>query len=340
MQLFITIDYEIFFGKPTEDIHEYLIKPTNRFIQLLNTYNIKCVVFVDAGYLYAMKRQKNIFKSLSDAYTEIVTQLQSIELMGHEIGFHIHPHWEDCYFDGIKWKMNLSRYKLADYTQQQAENIFQKYYSLLQSLLTRQIVSYRAGGWCLEPFQHIKDVMKQCGLYIDSTVYPNGYLNNQTHQFNFKQYPKKEFWRFENHPKHENANGYFYEIPFTTYLTPPSLYWSVLKNSIINKLKKNNSGEGVHSNIKSILKKLFTKTLQPVSIDALKSIWVLQTFKQHEKNQSQIFCMIGHPKCFGEDTYKNLSALIIYAKNKHEFTTFFRAFPNPKPEEKNSSTAY
>lgn len=340
MKLFITIDYEIFFGKPTDDIHEYLIKPTNRFIQLLNTYNIKCVVFVDAGYLFALKRQKNIFKQLSIAYNDIVTQLQSIELMGHEIGFHIHPHWEDCYFDGIKWQMNLTRYKIADYTKQQAENIFKKYYSNLQSILTHQIVSYRAGGWCLEPFQHIKDIMKQCGLYIDSTVYPNGYSKNVTHQFNFKQYPKKELWRFNNNPKNENADGYFYEIPFTTYFTPPSLYWSVLKNTIVNRFKKNNSGEGVAPNFKAILKKLFTKTLQPVSIDTLKCIWLLQTFKQHEKKQSQIFCMIGHPKCFGDDTYKNLLALIMYAKPKHSFSTFFNAFPKPIPDEKQSSIIY
>ena len=341
MQIFISLDYEVFFLKPSSDIEQSLIDPTHRFHEILSKSQTKAIFFVDAGFLYALKRQSNNFEKLAKDYAAIVAQLQYLEMHGHEIALHIHPHWEDSYYDGFRWKMNLSRYKLADFKKIEAEEIFKKYFQELQSILTHQIVSYRAGGWCLEPFSYIKDAMKEAGIYIDSTVYPDGYAKTTTHNYDFRNYPKKEIWRFTSSPAIEDKNGYFFEIPFSSHQLPPILYWKVLFNKILKRIKNSDEGQGVKPSFKEVLKKLFTKNTDPVSIDAFKSQLLLRSFKTAEQKGQKYFCVIGHPKCFSDDTYKNLQQFLGYAKHQgHIISTYAKIFTVDKVSQKQTSIVY
>ena len=341
MKIFIILDYEVFFFKPSSDIEQSLINPTQRFHEILSKSQSKAIFFVDAGFLYALKRQSNKFEKLAKDYAAIVAQLQYLEKQGYEIGLHIHSHWEDSYYDGFQWKMNLHRYKLADFTKVEAEEIFKKYYRELQSILVHQIVSYRAGGWCIEPFNYIKDVMKDAGIYIDSTVYPDGYAKTPTHNYDFRNYPKKEMWRFTSSPAVEDKNGYFFEIQFTSQLIPPILYWKVMLHTILKKIKRADDGQGIKPSFKEVLKKLFTKSTEPVSIDGFKSRLFLKSFKTAEKKGQKYFCVIGHPKCFSEDTYKNLEIFLGYAKHHgHIISTYSKVFTTDKVPQKQPSIVY
>jgi hypothetical protein len=341
MKVFISLDYEVFFFKPSSDIKQSLIAPTERFLEILSKTQSKAVFFVDAGYLYALKRQQNKFDKLAKDYAAIVVQLQYIETQGYEIALHIHPHWEDSYYDGHRWKMNLNRYKLADYTKVEAEEIFKKYYRELQSILVHQIVSYRAGGWCIEPFDYIKDAMKEVGIYIDSTVYQDGYAKTATHNYDFRKYPKKEFWRFSSSPAIEDKEGCFFEIAFTSQRFHPILYWKVLFNTLLKRIKKEGNGQGVKPSFKEVLKKLFTINTEPVSIDAFKSQLLLKAFKNAEKKGKKYFCVIGHPKCFSEDTYKNLEQFLAYAKHRgHTIATFSKLITADRVPQQQTSILY
>ena len=140
MEIFLTLDYELFLFNPGNNVDQSLIDPTNKLISMLNKHQIKAIFFVDVGYLVALSKQKDNYPKLSSDYYKIVKQLKYLESQGHELGLHIHPHWEDCYFDGNKWKIDLSRYKLADYTKLEAESIFTKYYDALQSLSIKKII--------------------------------------------------------------------------------------------------------------------------------------------------------------------------------------------------------
>jgi hypothetical protein len=327
MQIFITLDYELFFLEPAEEIDDCLIRSTQWFLNILERHNAKAVFFVDAGYLYALQRQKHLYKKLEADYNKIIDQLQLLEKQGHEIGLHIHPHWEDSFYDGEKWKMNLSRFKLADFSGSDAGKIFKKYYEVLQPFSTKKIISYRAGGWCLEPFKNIRQAMLDCGIYIDSTVYPDGYSNTATHKFDFRQYPKKEIWTFDKEPAIETRNGHFTEIPFAANRLPPTMYWKVMADRIIQKSRKTGNGQGVKPSVKEVIKKLFLKTTDAVSIDAYKSDQLLEAFKRKEKNGGNYFCVIGHPKCFTERTYENLERFLAHAKEQgHSVTSFTETF--------------
>ena len=323
MQIHISLDYELFLQDPGGDIVKSLIEPTRRLNLILEKQGLKAIYFVDAGYMSALNRQKSDFTVLKRDYDQIVTQLICLNEYGHEIGLHIHPHWEDTYYDGEKWLVDLSRYKLADFDPARAHNIFKQYHALLQSHAAHKVVSYRAGGWCLEPFSSIRSAMRECGIKIDSTVYLGGKKKTSTHAYDFTCYPQKDIWQFEQDPSVEDLNGFFTEIPFTSYTLQPFVFWRLMLNTLLKKVKKNNVGYGIKPTFKEALKKLFSPTSEAVSIDSFKSNSVMKAFRSAEVNGKTHFCIIGHPKCFTEETYRNVERFVNYALAQgHSFSTF------------------
>lgn len=323
MQVYLSLDYELFLQDPGCNIQSSLIEPTNRLNAILEKNGVRAVYFVDAGYIAALNRQRSHFAVLNSDYEKVADQLISFNKYGHEIGLHIHPHWEDTYFDGAKWLVDLSRFKLADFDQATASHIFKQYYALLTEHTHQQIVSYRAGGWCIEPFSYIRSAMKECGISIDSTVYHGGKKQTATHSFDFTSYPNKDIWHFELDPFIEDANGFFTEIPSATYNLHPRVFWRLMFHALIKKITKSKSGNGVKPSRTEILSKLIFKTTEAVSIDSFKSTALLNAFKQAERNNQQHFCIIGHPKCFTQETYHHVKRLVEYALLQgHTFSTF------------------
>lgn len=51
MNVFFTIDYELFLGGNTGTVRNCLIRPLNALTELLDKYQIKLTLFVDAAYL-------------------------------------------------------------------------------------------------------------------------------------------------------------------------------------------------------------------------------------------------------------------------------------------------
>lgn len=104
MKVFITLDYELFLLDPGESVENTLLLPTQRLHDILAKHNAHAIFFVDAGYLFALNRQRHASVKLESDYQKVTSQLRYLESNGHEIGLHIHPHWEDSYFDGKAWK--------------------------------------------------------------------------------------------------------------------------------------------------------------------------------------------------------------------------------------------
>lgn len=206
MTIFLSFDYEIFFKSNNSSTNESLIIPTIRLLQILDRYNIKGIFFVDAGYLYALERQKMI-KDVALEQHIVTEQVKTIEYKSHEIGLHIHPHWEDTYYENKKWKMNLNRYKLSDFKKDEVKSIFRKYHYYLNKNINGTLRSYRAGGWCIDPFENIRESMIEYGIKIDSTVFGGGYRKSRTHYYDYRTFPKKEIWKFKDNPIIENSMG-------------------------------------------------------------------------------------------------------------------------------------
>ena len=326
MNIYLTLDYELFLLKPGNNIDFSLINPTFDLIRILNKYQFKAIFFVDVGYLLALNRQKEKYPKLENDYIKILNQLKYLESQGHEIGLHVHPHWEDCYYNGTEWKINLKRFKLSDFSKEEAHDIFTKYYHFLQFNFQNKIISYRAGGWCLEPFSLIRDAMKETGIFIDSTVVPGAHYKSHTHSYDYRHFPSKDCWHFNEEPTLMDETGSFLEIPCSPYKLSQLYYWEKFINIFFNKFQQESNGEAIRPTFFGVLKKLFFRTVDAISIDSNKSDYLLSAFKLKERNGDKHFCIIGHPKCFSAETYKNVDDFLVYTINRgYTITTFSKS---------------
>ena len=175
MNIYITLDYEIFFGSKSGDVKNCIIDPTNELLSIVDPFNIKIVFFVDVGFLIKLHDNKEMHQKLRSDYALITNQIKYLSENGHAIGLHIHPHWENSVYDGNEWIFDLSQYKLSDCSKKEAYNIIIKYNTFLENLINKKPVAYRAGGWSAQPFSYWKKGLSDAGIFIDSTVYPKGY---------------------------------------------------------------------------------------------------------------------------------------------------------------------
>ncbi|NQX86538.1 MAG: hypothetical protein HRT67_11665 [Flavobacteriaceae bacterium] len=327
MNIYITLDYEMFFGDHSGSVEDCFIKPTNDLLAIVNPYNIKLVIFVDVGYLVQLENFKSNFPQLQKDYDKICQQIEYLGNSGHAIELHIHPHWENTIYDGKKWVFDTSQYRLQDFSKAEAYHIITKYYSTLSRISGTTPIAYRAGGWSAQPFSHIKDALADCNVFIDSTTYPNGYYESSNQFYDFKKVPQyKTIYRFESNLVVEESNGRFIEYPISSSKVSPLFFWRFA----LEKLKKSEQhvsygkGSAIKKPKKEILRLMTTYSNSVVSIDGYKANFLEKAFKKYIKNTNENahFVIIGHPKAFTPYSLQKTKAFIANHVKHHNFTTF------------------
>ena len=149
MKIAFTWDYELFFGEKSGTVQQCMIQPTKDLLDIAERHQAKFTFFPDAGYLLHAKKQEGALPDLK----MVVEQIKAWDLLGHETGLHIHPHWEDVVYENKEWKHNTSRYKLSDFNEADVDSIIHRYFKEVQQLISSPINSFRAGGWCVQPFR-------------------------------------------------------------------------------------------------------------------------------------------------------------------------------------------
>ena len=115
MNLFITLDYELFMGVPGTSLKS-LVEPMSKLTKVADKYGVKFVVFVDAAYLYRLHQLKSTCSDLLSEYELVSTNVRELEDDGHDIELHFHPQWLYSDYDNInhKWIMDYEHYKMSD----------------------------------------------------------------------------------------------------------------------------------------------------------------------------------------------------------------------------------
>ena len=327
MNIYITLDYELFFGSESGSVDNCIIKPTEALLKIVKPYNIKFVFFVDIGYLVKLEEHKEQFPELQDDYLKITGQIRYLAKNGHGIELHIHPHWEDSYFDGNQWVFDTSRYKLADFSSDEINNIVTKYTETLKRISGKEPIAYRAGGWSAQPFKVIGKALMANNISIDSTVFAGGYYksSNQNYDFrNIEQY--KTRYRFSEDLTIENEKGYFQEIQISSYEVSPIFFWKFAYHKL-RKQKKHiafGDGQAIPKTKKDTIKLLLKHSKSVVSIDGYKSSYLIKAYNTYKKNTKDKgdFVIIGHPKALTPYSLKMLSKFLETTNKVSNFKIF------------------
>ncbi len=316
MRIFLTLDYELFSGSNPGSVEKTILLPTRKLLEVGERYGAKFVFFVDSGYLVRLAEYVKRYPAVAADYDAVRSQIEKLYEEGHDIQLHIHPHWEDCTYDENGWHMDTSRFRIHAFSEDEIDDIVCRYKKVLTDIVGDTVFAYRAGGWCLQPFEKLGPALKKHGIWLDSTVYSEGLNSSQTHFYDFRGMPEKSAYRFENDPVKEDPSGYFLEVPISTYRVSPLFFWRFAwtkkfgKNE--HKVFADGIGAGGTSNA-SMLRMLTRPTRSLVSMDGLRASLLTPALKANSrKDPDGNFVVIGHPKAV---TPYSLDALDRFLRN-------------------------
>ena len=179
-KIIFSFDYELFLGRKSGTAEECLIAPTEKIHQILNSYEIKGIFFIDTAYLLFLKEV-----SLRDPLAErdlglIFSQLRELVKGGHYIFPHLHPHWMDALYlpNTREWELNnLSKYRFHSLDFGQRQQLFNASVGIINEIASPVnsgylINAYRAGGWSIEPFDDFRPFFDKFGIKYDFSVLP------------------------------------------------------------------------------------------------------------------------------------------------------------------------
>ena len=327
MNIFITLDYELFFGAESGTVEDCILKPTRALLKIVEPLGIKFNCFVDAGYLMALERQLNEHPKLKKDFENLTEQIKYLSKEGHGIELHIHPHWEDSFFDGTRWNINTERYKLSDFSEKDIMDIVTRYSQILSKASGKAPVAYRAGGWCAQPFPPIQKALLANNIHIDSTVYPGGYYHSENQQFDFRGIPQfATDYKFSNDLIKQDPNGSMREIPISSIKVNPIFFWKFawrkIRKSPIHRSFGNGSAVVMP---KSELIRLLTRPSHSVvSMDGFKASLMgkaLNKYIRGTQNKGN-FVIIGHPKAFSPFSLSKMNDFIQKNEKEHSFVTY------------------
>lgn len=319
MNLFFTWDYELYFGHPTGTAQKCMIEPTEALLHIAAKYDARMTFFVDCGYLVKLNEFKKKYAAVAKEYDAVYRQIESIVSSGSEVQLHIHPHWQDSFYDGTEWEMDVKRYKLADFSKEEAAEIIQVYTHTLAEASGQKITAYRAGGWCMQPFSHIAQALKENGILIESSVFKGGHFQTDLYAYDFRKCPPGSRWRFSDDPCVEDKNGYFTELPISNYTLSPLFFWKLFALGRIAPENHKPVGNGKPVPSPGMRKKYLTRwNNHYVSGEGYFVSELNRAVKQHKYND---FTVLGHPKACTPYSLKKLDEFIQTVHKHHRVGT-------------------
>lgn len=323
MKIYLTFDYELYFGSKSGSLRKCILEPTQQLMAISKKHHVNFNFFVDCGYLLKLKEYALKYPKLLSEYKLIAEQLLLLLNDGNGLQLHIHPHWEDSTYDGEKWNMNTQRYKLADFSKEEIENIFDRYIKVLVEITGKNPVAYRAGGWCIQPFSKIAPSLRKHKIFIDSTVFPGGKNLEGNYSYDFSVAPNSSSWRFEDDPCVEMVNGSFKEYPISSIKNSPFFFWKLFLLGRINPNYYRPIGDGVAMPAPGYRKRLLTRyTLNPLSVDGYNASLLYKAYLNAKKNNKQELVVIGHPKALSPFSLTSIDRFIAKVKSESEISVF------------------
>jgi hypothetical protein len=227
--LLFSSDYELYFGENFFSEREVLIDPTQRILEAFEEEGIPMTLFADVASVW----RYHSLKVESDYILLFEEQLRRAIHEGHDVQLHLHPHWMTSTFDGNKWEMDESKFKLSDIgygerkiqSVESAEELIIRGKKYLEGLLrpvapSYRCIAFRAGGYAIQPNEkELISTLLSAGFIIDSSIVPGMFFKSNVNQIDFRKIPLRRLnyrMGIQYGISQEDSQGIF-EIPIGAY---------------------------------------------------------------------------------------------------------------------------
>lgn len=329
MNIYITLDYELFMGKKTGTPMNCLFKPMNMLCSVAEKHGARFIVFVDAAYLLRLKELE------CDDFKSVCENIKELEFRGHDIEMHFHPQWLYSENKDGLWDMNLGIYKISDMPKVHVLQKFKEAKELLDSLIGRRTIAFRAGGYSLNSYPKYIQLFRDNDLFIDSSVLGRNKVDSQFQSYDYSISPMKSRWRFSTDVCFEDPKGSFYEYPISTSPKISGFKYYLHKRRLSRQFGNNSIfgdgfGIGLYQNKLSRFLSLFRSLLIgksiPASIDGILSQDLTHIYNLCRKESRSNMVIIGHPKNASEKSLKQLDDFLALVTSNDTVTTFKSIF--------------
>ena len=320
-KVLFTFDYELFLGSNSGSFENCISIPLDKILKLFSKNNLQIVFFLDVLYYETAKNQIHYKEEFHKLQTQLIQLLQQ----GHIIFPHIHSHWLDAEYqlNTKTWNLsNTTKYRFQSINENLKKEIFDLSINTIKELQEMSNVfypihSFRAGGWCIQPFEDFKPYFKKYGIKYDLSVIPGHHYVGEIQQYDFSNIKETNLYKFENDPNEINLKGSFTEIPITTYSWNLKFFTKLNKINTVLRDKTNLKhfkyfGDGKIANHSG--EKFTPKEIGNLSIENLNWItffkYLVTTYK------SDFVHFISHSKTI---TPHNLVFLKLYLKFLRKF---------------------
>lgn len=239
IECIFTIDYEIN-GNGVGSLRELVYEPAMRLMTIFEKWDALFVLFVEVAEL-----EKFDEYHVNDSFDNVRTQIREFHNVGIEIGLHLHPQWANAHYEDGRWYLDYSEYNLCALPRMRVEQIVRRSVAYLREILNVSDftpLSFRAGGWLLQPTKTVAEVLAVAGIRVDSSVYKGGL--QRSYSLDYRPALKNGYhWRFRNDVNINDRDGLLIEIPTYTEMVP---FWEMITRKRMSlKLKSSLKSGGV-----------------------------------------------------------------------------------------------
>ena len=254
--LLFTFDHELFLGRRSGTPENCLLRPGDAVMDVLERYGSKAVFFVDTTYLMRMEAMAGRHAAIARDLGLIHAQLQDMLRRGHAVYPHIHPHWLDATYDegSNMWHLeDLSKYRFADLSSEARTQVFDGSIELLRRVLSPvdpnySVDTYRAGGWCIQPFSDFEPFFRKHSIRYDLSVLAGAWRSTNALRYDFTATPAQLVYRFANDVMVPASDGPYTELAISMVDLPKAGFVDDLLGKVLWRIphgRQMGDGQGV-----------------------------------------------------------------------------------------------
>jgi len=335
--ILLTFDYELFLGAKSGTVDQCLLQPTRHLQNVMQPFGVKAVFFVDCTYLLRLKEVSLTHTAAKRDFEKISHQLVELVNEGHYLYPHIHPHWMDASYISAQnsWELNhLEKYSMNNLASAERNTIFSNSVGVLDDIIKEavpnyQMDCYRAGGWCIQPFEVFREIFKDHGIQNDFSVLGGFGMTSNAQTFDFTSIAKNQVpYRFESDVNQMDKEGSFWQFPINSIPFRKGSLWNRLLLKVLWRTKLGQSygkGIGVSPKIKWV-DLSYDQQYQMLSIELLNQL-NLSAYKRYLSSNNYMH-WVSHPKMISKYNMKVLEWFLKWATKKYNVNFDWQKYPS------------